>query len=82
MIVKIANGDEGPAPLDIRLEGLPAGQALAAERFVLTGPGTDAVNEDGLPPAVSPRSERVEVSGRFEYVAPAVSLTVFRFAHP
>lgn len=78
LIVKIVNGAEEPAELDIRLAGLPTDVSMKAVKTVLTGPDADAVNRDGEPPVVRPESSTATVTPAFAYTAPACSLTVFR----
>lgn len=77
-ILKIVNGDDTPVAVALRFTGWAGDAQRAAERIVLTGPGADAVNEDGRPPVVHPASEPVSLSPRSSYVAPAHSLTIFR----
>lgn len=78
LIVKIVNGAEKPAEIDVRLVGLPTGVSMKAVKTVLTGPDADSVNKDGEPPVVRPESSTETVTPAFAYTAPACSLTVFR----
>lgn len=77
LILKIVNGAQAAVPLAVSLEGLPA-RDWPATRTLLTGPGPDAFNEDGRPPAVKPEAAEVTLRPAFEYEAPPYSLTVFR----
>lgn len=77
LILKIVNGDDAPHAIVVKLTGaakLPA----TAERIVFGGVPADAVNTDGAPPAVVPRTETVPLSANFTYESPANSLTVLR----
>ncbi|MBI1387181.1 MAG: alpha-N-arabinofuranosidase [bacterium] len=78
VIVKIVNGDETPAALEIELAG-ESDNARRAVRTVLTGPSAEAFNEDGRAPVVKPIVSEVIIAPVFDYEAPANSLTVFRF---
>ena len=77
LIIKIVNGADAPAPLTVTLAGLAAAESQAT-RTVLTGSAPDAFNEDAQPPAVKPISSDVTLKPRFDYEAPANSLTLFR----
>jgi alpha-L-arabinofuranosidase len=77
LIVKIVNGEDQPMEIAIRLNGL-ASADLKALRTVLTGPGADAENQFGEPPAVFPETGEMAIQSSFNYAAPANSLTLFR----
>lgn len=76
IIMKVVNGSDAAAPITITLAGL-SGEVPAA-RTVLTGPNADAFNEDAQPLAIQPTLSEVSLKPRFDYEAPANSLTVFR----
>jgi len=78
LIVKIVNGDNEPADINIRLAGLPSDVTMKATKTVLTGPKADVVNQDGKTPVVKPQVSAASVTAAFTYVAPANSLTVYR----
>src|SRR5690606_22432990 len=82
VVIKIVNGDDTAAALDVVLAGLDGNRTFAARRAVLTGPNADAVNADGQPPVVQPRADTMTITPTFTYDAPAHSLTVIRFARP
>jgi hypothetical protein len=67
-----------PASLNVQLEGLPATTSFEAVKTVLTGPGPDAVNEDGRPPVVKPETPRLALKPSFDCEAPANSLMILR----
>lgn len=77
LIVKIVNGAATPAALTLQLLGGSAGERKAT-RTILTGPNADAFNEDGKTPAVQPVASEVVLKPKFDFDAPANSLTVFR----
>lgn len=78
LIIKLVNGENETLSVDYVLEGIPSNARVRATRTVLTGPGGDAENEDGMDPAVKPMSEAVTLETSFTYLAPPHSLTVFR----
>lgn len=78
VILKVVNGANATAPLHVRFDGLTSDTARTITRTLLTGPGPDAVNEDGQPPSVKPETARLRLEAYFDYDAPANSLTVFR----
>ncbi|MBE0538045.1 MAG: alpha-N-arabinofuranosidase [Phycisphaerae bacterium] len=78
LIVKIVNGADESAQINIRLAGLPSEVSMQAAKTLLTGPDADAVNQDGKSPAVQPEYSTESVGPVFTYTAPANSLTVFR----
>ncbi len=77
LIIKIVNGADTAAVLNVALAGLAAGE-VQATRTVLTGASPDSFNEDSQPPAVKPVAAEIALKPVFEYEAPAHSLTVFR----
>jgi alpha-L-arabinofuranosidase len=77
VIVKIVNGADAPSAIVVALEGLGADE-FRATRTTLTGKSADIFNEDGKEPAVKPVTEEMTLKAKFEYEAPANSLTVFR----
>jgi alpha-L-arabinofuranosidase len=79
IIIKVVNGEEASAPLSIELAGV-ADREIRVTRIVLKGPDAGAFNENGKKPAIAPVSSEVGLRPRFEYEAPANSLTVFRFS--
>jgi alpha-N-arabinofuranosidase len=78
LILKIVNGGETAAALQVELAGVPE-TVMQTVKTVLTGADADASNEDGKAPAVKPVSETVALKSSFDYEATAHSLTVFRF---
>ncbi|MGC4074893.1 MAG: alpha-L-arabinofuranosidase C-terminal domain-containing protein [Nibricoccus sp.] len=78
IIVKIVNGAPAEQPVRVLIKGGGSLPSAGAERIIFGGASEDAVNADGEPPAVEPRSESVQVSRDFEYRAPASSLTILR----
>ena len=78
LIVKIVNGGDEPAGINIRMAGLAGNVTMKATRTVLTGPNADAVNEDGQAARIKPQVSTESVRAGFTYVAPANSLTVYR----
>ncbi|BET68539.1 hypothetical protein ASA1KI_34570 [Opitutales bacterium ASA1] len=83
VIVKIVNGEAAPRALSLRIEGLAkVGAPVSARHIVFAGADADVFNIDGEPPAVAPREGTFPVSPKFDYTAPAHSLTILRFAQP
>jgi len=79
LIVKIVNGEPAALPLAIRLAG--AGRLPATAQHIVFGAAdAEAVNVDGAPPVVAPRSGTLPVSENFHYEAPAHSLTILRIS--
>ena len=78
VIVKIVNGNDSPREINVQLDGLPSDVSMDAVKTVLTGPGPDAVNEDGKTPVIKPETSPRTIKSGFSYSAPANSLTVFR----
>lgn len=76
LIIKIVNGGDRIETIQVEIEGLSG--EMRATQTVLTGPSPDAFNEDGKEPAVKPAVSDVTLTPRFDYLAPACSLTVFR----
>ncbi|MFC1551177.1 alpha-L-arabinofuranosidase C-terminal domain-containing protein [Candidatus Latescibacterota bacterium] len=78
VIIKIVNGADEQAEINVRLAGIQSGSSLKAIRTVLTGPNADVANEDGKAASVKPESVSETVKSAFAYTAPSNSLTVFR----
>lgn len=78
LAIKIVNGGDAAISLNLEIRGVKDSD-MRGTRTVLTGPSADAVNEDGRPLAIQPVTIEVSVKPNFEYIAPANSLTVFRF---
>ncbi len=82
VILKIVNGDDSPASLDLQLRGPLKNSEALARRVVLTGPTLDSVNEDGQPPAIAPSEDQIKLTPSQALTVPAHSLTVLRFQNP
>lgn len=77
VIIKVANGEEEPAPVTITLASAPAA-GLRLVETVLTAASADVANEDGQPAAALPVVDEFQVGASFEHVFPARSVTVLR----
>jgi alpha-L-arabinofuranosidase len=76
VIFKLVNGEATPQPITLRLTGtkLPA----TAERTIFGGTDATVANEDGIPPAVTPRSDTLTLAPDTACEVPANSLTILR----
>ncbi|MDQ8203212.1 family 43 glycosylhydrolase [Pelagicoccus sp. SDUM812003] len=78
LLLKIVNGENAGLQLALSFVGWEADAHLEVTETVLTGPGADAVNVDGAPPAVAPVTKELTLDLGKDYFAPANSLTVLR----
>ncbi len=74
LILKIVNGTDAAAPLQVVLTG---GQVTTAVQTTFGGVAPDTVNTDGQP-GLQPQTTTRQIGPHFELTAPAWSLTVMR----